>query len=181
MKVGLYSISYLGIWYDGPALTWREFLQQAQALGYDGVEFDRRRPHACPMPLDAPARRAIDNAAGKPGFETAALSSNNDLRIPVPECRQAPRFVLREKPQLAPLPSAGERTHDAQDRTHTFHSGHAPVPTQPAHKGPMPEASAPQLFRPTWRWSRLRPRWQSSPCAASSPEPSCRQGGGYRI
>ena len=22
VKIGLYSISYLGIWYDGPALTW---------------------------------------------------------------------------------------------------------------------------------------------------------------
>jgi sugar phosphate isomerase/epimerase len=40
MKVGLYSITYLGIWYKGPALTWREFLHQARTLGYDGVEFD---------------------------------------------------------------------------------------------------------------------------------------------
>lgn len=35
MKVGLYSITYLGVWYDGPALTLKEFIQRAKRLGFD--------------------------------------------------------------------------------------------------------------------------------------------------
>ncbi|MBN1400181.1 MAG: sugar phosphate isomerase/epimerase [Anaerolineae bacterium] len=101
MKVGLYSITYLGIWYDGPALTWREFLRQAKALGYDGVEFDGKRPHANPMDLDAPTRDAIRNEADRLGLEIAALASNNDFSSPVPEQREAQLLMVREQARLA--------------------------------------------------------------------------------
>ena len=42
MKVGLYSITYLGIWYDGPALTFPELVKRAKAYGYAGLELDIR-------------------------------------------------------------------------------------------------------------------------------------------
>ena len=34
MKVGLYSITYLGVWYDDPALTVKEFINTASAIRY---------------------------------------------------------------------------------------------------------------------------------------------------
>jgi hypothetical protein len=34
MKIGLYSISYLGIWYAGPALSFEQFVKRAKACGY---------------------------------------------------------------------------------------------------------------------------------------------------
>ena len=101
MKVGLYSITYLGIWYKGPALTWREFLHQAKTLGYDGVEFDGKRPHANPMDLDQRTREAIRNEAEKLGLEIPALSSNNDFSSPVPEHRECQLLMVREQARLA--------------------------------------------------------------------------------
>ncbi|MFH1084309.1 MAG: sugar phosphate isomerase/epimerase family protein [Chloroflexota bacterium] len=101
MQVGLYSITYLGIWYQGPALTWREFLGQAKALGYDGVEFDGKRPHANPMDLDQRTREAIRDEAARLGLEIPALSSNNDFSSPVPEHRECQLLMVREQARLA--------------------------------------------------------------------------------
>ena len=55
MKVGLYSITFLGIWYQGKGLTLEELIQRAKRYGYDGVEFDGKRPHA--NPIDMPTSR----------------------------------------------------------------------------------------------------------------------------
>src|SRR5882724_9879991 len=49
MKIGLYSITYLGCWYRGEALTLPELIRIAKEFGYDGVEFDGKRPHANPL------------------------------------------------------------------------------------------------------------------------------------
>ena len=40
MKIGLYSITYLGCWYRGEALTLPELIRTAKDFGYDGVEID---------------------------------------------------------------------------------------------------------------------------------------------
>ena len=40
MKIGLYSITYLGLWYRGPALTIEEVIERAGRFGYDGVEIE---------------------------------------------------------------------------------------------------------------------------------------------
>src|SRR3954451_15191701 len=38
MKLGLYSITYLGLWYQGPALTIEDVILRARRYGYDGIE-----------------------------------------------------------------------------------------------------------------------------------------------
>src|SRR5213594_3845164 len=55
MKIGLYSITYLGGWYRGEALTLPELIRTAKKFGYDGVEIDGKRPHG--NPLDWPKAR----------------------------------------------------------------------------------------------------------------------------
>ena len=45
MKIGLYRITYLGLWYGGEALRLEEVLRRAKEFGYDGVEIDGKRPH----------------------------------------------------------------------------------------------------------------------------------------
>ena len=45
MEIGLYSITYLGIWYDGPGLTFEELVRRAKTIGYAGIELDGKRPH----------------------------------------------------------------------------------------------------------------------------------------
>ncbi len=101
MKIGLYSITYLGIWYRGPALTIIEFVSQARALGYDGVEIDGKRPHGNPMDLDAKARAEIREHLKREGLELAAIAANNDFSSPVPEQRECELLMVRELIRLA--------------------------------------------------------------------------------
>lgn len=101
MKIGLYSITYLGIWYRGPALTIKEFISQARRVGFDGVEIDGKRPHGNPMDLDAKARQEIRDHLAREGMELAAIASNNDFSTPVCELRENALFMVREQIRLA--------------------------------------------------------------------------------
>ena len=49
MKLGLYSITYLGLWYRGEALPLPAMITQAKKYGYDGIEIDGKRPHGNPL------------------------------------------------------------------------------------------------------------------------------------
>ena len=49
MKLGLYSITYLGLWYRGEALPLSEMILRAKEYGYDGIEIDGKRPHGNPL------------------------------------------------------------------------------------------------------------------------------------
>jgi len=55
MKLGLYSITYLGLWYRGEALPLPVLISRAKQYGYDGIEIDGKRPHG--NPLDWPTPR----------------------------------------------------------------------------------------------------------------------------
>jgi len=63
MKIGLYSITYLGVWYDGAALTLDEVIRRAAKFGYDGVEIDGKRPHGHPMDMPASLCRELRQKA----------------------------------------------------------------------------------------------------------------------
>lgn len=101
LKMCLYSITYLGIWYDGRALTWKEVLQRAKDMGYEAVEFDAKRPHANPMDWDADTRRLVVDTAGEMGLALPALSANNDFSSPIPELREAQLLMVKEQLRLA--------------------------------------------------------------------------------
>ena len=55
IKIGLYSITYGGVWYRGDALTVEQVIGRAKKFGYQGVEIDGKRPHG--NPLDNPKAR----------------------------------------------------------------------------------------------------------------------------
>jgi sugar phosphate isomerase/epimerase len=101
MKVGLYSVTYLGCWYKECPLTWQEVLQRAKKLGFDGVEFDAKRPHANPMDWDQNTRKAVVDYAGELGLELPALAANNNFASPVPEEREAQLLMVKEQIKLA--------------------------------------------------------------------------------
>jgi sugar phosphate isomerase/epimerase len=96
MKLGLYSITYLGLWYRGQALSLEEMVSRAKEYGYDGIEIDGKRPHG--NPLDWPTRRCRDlkSLADDEGIEIYAVAANNDFSDPVPEVREAQICYLRE-------------------------------------------------------------------------------------
>jgi len=89
MKIGLYSITYLGVWYDGAALTLDEVIRRAAKFGYDGVEIDGKRPHAHPMDMPASLCRELRQMASDAGTDIYAVAANNDFSSPISEHRES--------------------------------------------------------------------------------------------
>jgi sugar phosphate isomerase/epimerase len=101
MKVGLYSITFLGLWYRGPALSLEQVVKKAKQLGYDGVEIDGKRPHG--NPLDWPKRRCQELRAMADGEGTPiyAVAANNDFSSPIVEHREAQIAYVRDLIRMA--------------------------------------------------------------------------------
>jgi sugar phosphate isomerase/epimerase len=89
MKLGLYSITYLGLWYRGEALTLPQMIARAKKYGYDGIEIDGKRPHGNPLDWPTPRCRELRSMADGEGVEIFAVAANNDFSNPVPEVREA--------------------------------------------------------------------------------------------
>ena len=96
MKLGLYSITYLGLWYDGPALTVEQVIERAARFGYAGVEIDGKRPHGNPLDLPAARCRDLRRKAEDAGVEIYAVAANNDFSSPVPEHRESQLVYMRD-------------------------------------------------------------------------------------
>lgn len=96
MKIGLYSITYLGLWYRGEPLTLPALLKTAKQYGYDGVEIDGKRPHGNPLDWPTAKCRELRKLADGEGIETHAVAANNDFSNPVPEVREAQICYLRD-------------------------------------------------------------------------------------
>lgn len=88
IKVGLYSITYLGVWYRGDALPLGDVIKRAKKYGYSGIEIDGKRPHG--NPLDWPAQRCkeLRKVADSTGIEIYGVAANNDFSSPIPEHRE---------------------------------------------------------------------------------------------
>ena len=89
MKVGLYSITFLGVWYRGEALTLEEVVKRAKKYGYDGVELDGKRPHANPLDWPKARCKALRSFADGEGIEIYGVAANNDFSSPMPEHRES--------------------------------------------------------------------------------------------
>lgn len=101
MKLGLYSITYLGIWYRGEPLSLKELLRRAARQGWEGVELDTKRPHAAPMDLSGRDRAELRDLAGELGLGLCAVSPNCDLSSHIPEHREAMICYVRACIELA--------------------------------------------------------------------------------
>ena len=101
MKISLYSISYLGIWYAGPALDFETFVKRAKEAGYDGIELDGKRPHGNPMDLSPKKREHIRTLLAREGLEISCVAANNDFSSPIPEQRECQLLMVRELARLA--------------------------------------------------------------------------------
>ena len=80
MKIGLYSISCSGTWFnDRPALTVEEVIDTAKKFGYQGVEIDLKRPHGSPLDLDSERCAEIRDYAASQGIEICGAAANNSF------------------------------------------------------------------------------------------------------
>ncbi|MCD4709736.1 MAG: TIM barrel protein, partial [Bacteroidales bacterium] len=95
-KVGLYSITFLGVWYKGNALTLDDMMLKAKEFGYDGIEIDGKRPHGNPLDMPADRCKELKTKAADLGLDIYAVSANNDFSSPVPEYRECQIVYLRE-------------------------------------------------------------------------------------
>jgi sugar phosphate isomerase/epimerase len=101
MKIGLYSITYRGVWYRGEAVNVFDLVRLAKQQGWEGLELDAERPHAAPMDLSADDRKRLRDLAGECGLALCAVSPNCDLSSPVPVQREAMICYVRECIRLA--------------------------------------------------------------------------------
>ncbi len=96
IKIGLYSITYGGVWYRGGALSTEQVIQRAKKFGYQGVEIDGKRPHGNPLDMPRTRCRLLRKMAADLGLEIYAVAGNNDFSSPIPEHRESQLVYLRE-------------------------------------------------------------------------------------
>lgn len=88
IKVGLYSITFLGVWYRGKALTLPEMVKAAKKYGYSGIEIDGKRPHGNPTDWSTQKCKELRKMADGEGIEIYGVAANNDFSSPMPEFRE---------------------------------------------------------------------------------------------
>lgn len=96
IKIGLYSITYGGVWYRGEPLSAEQVIQRAKKFGYQGVEIDGKRPHGNPLDMPESRCRQLRKMAADLGLEIYAVAANNDFSSPIPEHRETQLVYLRE-------------------------------------------------------------------------------------
>jgi sugar phosphate isomerase/epimerase len=96
VKIGLYSITYGGVWYRGDALTVEQVIGRAKKFGYQGVEIDGKRPHGNPLDMPKARCQQLRKMAADEGIEIYAVAGNNDFSSPIPEHREAQLVYTRE-------------------------------------------------------------------------------------
>jgi hypothetical protein len=62
MKFALLTVTYSGLFYDGPALTLVEQIRKARQLGFDGLSIETKRPVASPLDHQIAGIDEIDRA-----------------------------------------------------------------------------------------------------------------------
>ena len=95
MKFGLLTVSYSGLFYDGPALSLVEQIRKARQLGFDGLSIETKRPVASPLDLTQEDRRAVRAAADAEGIELCALESMSNFASPLMEERENNLAMMR--------------------------------------------------------------------------------------
>ena len=89
MKIGIYSITYRGVWYKGEAIDVFNLLPLVKEQGWEGIALDTERPHAAPMDLSSDDRKRLRDLSGTLDLPICAVSPNCDLSSPVPSQRDA--------------------------------------------------------------------------------------------
>jgi sugar phosphate isomerase/epimerase len=96
VKPALYSVTYIGLWYGGDALSTEQVLERARRFGYEGIEIEGKRPHG--FPLDWPKRRCQEfrSKARDAGIAITGVAAMNDFSSSVAEYREAQLANVRD-------------------------------------------------------------------------------------
>jgi sugar phosphate isomerase/epimerase len=96
IKPALYSVTYIGLWYRGDALSMDQVLERAKRFGYEGVEIEGKRPHG--FPLDWPKKRCQEfrSRARDMGLAITGVAAMNDFSSSIAEYREAQLANVRD-------------------------------------------------------------------------------------
>jgi sugar phosphate isomerase/epimerase len=78
MELGLFSVSYAGLWGQA-ALDTRAFVRKAAELGFDAVMLAGKRPHLSPLDADEATLAALRDELRTAGVKCAAVAAYTDL------------------------------------------------------------------------------------------------------
>ena len=95
MKFGLLTVTYAGLFYDGPALGLVEQVRKARQLGFDGLSIETKRPVASPLDLTRADRQAVRAAADGEGIELCAIESMSNFASHIMEERENNLAMMR--------------------------------------------------------------------------------------
>jgi sugar phosphate isomerase/epimerase len=101
MKFALLSVSYSGLFYDGPALSIEQQIRKARALGFDGLAVETKRPVAFPLDLTKADRARIRQAAAEEGIALCAVESMSNFTSRYMEERENNLAMMRTVLDLA--------------------------------------------------------------------------------
>jgi sugar phosphate isomerase/epimerase len=141
VRPSLYSVTYMGRWYRGPALSLEEVAERAARFGFEGVEIEATRPHGCP--LDWPRERCAElkRRVEDAGLKLSGVGALNDFSSPVAERRESQLAAVRDAirmtadlgagilrvflawPGSTPLEEGGARYDLAQTAWDAAHAG----------------------------------------------------------
>ena len=101
MKFALLTVSYSGLFYDGPALSLEQQIHKAKQFGFDGLAIETKRPVASPIDLTQADRRRIKEVAAGEGIELCAVESMSNFASRYMEERENNLAMMREVLKLA--------------------------------------------------------------------------------
>lgn len=101
MKFGLLTVSYSGLFYDGPALTIEQQITKAKALGFDALAIETKRPVASPLDIDKAQRKNIRSKAAGEGIALCCIECMSDFSGRYMEQRENNLAMMRLVLELA--------------------------------------------------------------------------------
>ncbi len=101
MKFALLSVSYSGLFYDGPALSIEQQIRKAKSLGFDGLAIGTKRPVAFPLDLTKAHRARIRQVAADEGITLCAVESMSNFAGRYMEERENNLAMMRTVLDLA--------------------------------------------------------------------------------
>ncbi len=101
MKFALLSVSYSGLFYDGPALSIEQQIRKAKSLGFDGLAIETKRPVAFPLDLTKAHRARIRQVAADEGITLCAVESMSNFAGRYMEERENNLAMMRTVLDLA--------------------------------------------------------------------------------
>ena len=101
IKLALFTVTYCGLWYKGPALSLEDQIVKARELGFDGLAVETKRPVALPCDLNQKRRSKVKELAESYQVKLCAVETMSNFVSPIIEERENNLCMVKEAIELA--------------------------------------------------------------------------------